>query len=389
MRDVSSAFLDAVRGSHQMVARARLVTPGQTGTSPSGIFMPWDDATRSPTTWGEIPINTGSVVTDMNSDVQSTMSLTSGFDFPATGFSPGAPYGQECYIERGIEHGNGTREFVGLGYFRLDENGQDDAPDGVLDLSGSDRNANVRDSKPLFPYAFTASATFGNVIDLVVGNVTPGYVSEFDVSFDAYNTPIGTELVLDDDRMKLVNDLMSAFGTYGFFDYRGIYVVRDVPDPKKQKPVYLINSGKDGVLVKLSRRLSRDGVYNAVKASGQPVGDVAPVFGFAFDLDPASPTWYAGAFGLVPLLFESAAITSQAQALTAALAKLRKGIGMPFTVSLGTVPNPALEGWDVVAVQYDGGRQYETHVIDRIEYGLTPDDQMPMTTRKQFIGGDS
>ncbi|MBN9739515.1 hypothetical protein DMP23_00075 [Amycolatopsis sp. A1MSW2902] len=62
-----------------------------------------------------LPIIGGDVTTDMTADVQSTLALTTVYPWPADPFAAGTPYGQEVYVERGIEYGLGTREWVGLG----------------------------------------------------------------------------------------------------------------------------------------------------------------------------------------------------------------------------------------------------------------------------------
>lgn len=375
MRPVTDTFLAALRGSHTMASRCTLVAPGQTGTNPVGIPIPGVDL------GGRLPVTSGNVATDMTADVQSTLDLSTVYRWPSSPFDPGTPYGQEIYVERGVEYGTGTRELCGLGYFRIDKIEQQRVPDGGIRITGSDRTAMIRDARVVTPVQFSAAASVGSVIDFVVGQAVPNLVTVYD--FDAYSTTLGSDHVLDDDRLAFVQDLLAAYGKYGYFDYAGRFQVKTVPDLTKASPVWEINSGAYGVLVEMKRTISRDAVYNIVIARGEPAGELPPVQAIVQDDDPASPTWVGGAFGLVPTIYASAFMTTADQCHTAGVAKLAKVTGLPYGVSLGTIPNPALEGWDAIAVSYPGNS--EVHIIDKIAYGLGPRDSMGIDTRKQYL----
>lgn len=375
MRPVTDSFLSALRGSHSMASRCTLVAPGQTGTAPVGLSIPGVDVA------GRLPILTGDVSVDMTADVQSTLDLTTVYPWPSKPTDPGTPYGQEIYVERGVEYGIGTQELCGLGYFRIDKVEQLRVPDGAIRITASDRLAMIRDARNTSPVQFSSGASVGSVIDYVVGQAVPGLVTVYD--FDAYSTVLGSDHVLDEDRLGFVQDLLAAYGKYGYFDYAGRFVVKSVPDLTKLAPVWDINSGTLGVLVEMKRTISRESVYNVVVARGEPVGELPPVQGIASDTDPTSPTYIGGNFGIVPRFYSSAFMTTVDQCTAAAKSMLAKAIGLPYGVSLGTIPNPALEGWDVVSVSYPGNS--EVHVIDKIAYGLAPDDSMGIDTRKQYL----
>jgi hypothetical protein len=322
MRPVSTSFLNAVRGSHRAVFRATVVSPGQTGVSPIGV---------------EINILGGSVVFDTNADINATLDLTTDIDWPTLPDSVGSPYGQEVYVERGVAYGNGTTEWVGLGYFRIDTVEQVQAPKGQIRITGSDRMANVVDGRPLQPIQFPVGTSVGAMLDFVIGEVVIGVDTVYD--WDAYSELLISDHILDDDRMKFVREILDAYGKVG---------------------------------------------YNAVVATGEPVGDIAPVRGVALDLDENSPTYWEGDFGKVPRFFSSSFLVTDGQAGNAARAILLRSTGLPYVVELGVVPNPALEGWDVVRVKF-GPHDIEIHVLDRIEYALSVDGEMVCETRKQYL----
>jgi hypothetical protein len=366
-----------------MVSRVKLVAPWQTGTNPVGIQLPTDNPAAASTTWGYLPIVSGSVVQDATADVTSTASITAMLDWPAKPTSIGSPYGSELFIELGVQYANGTREYVGLGYFRINDDGQDLVNGGPITMNTEDRMANIRDGRPLFPQVFGDGASFQGVVDFVVNDVMPGVPVVYD--FAASTTLLVGNHVLEDDRVKFLQELTTAYGKIMYFDYAGRLQVKSPPS-QTNPPVYTIKAGAYGTLASMKRNISRDGVYNGAVAKGDPASDIPPVSGFALDLDPASPTYWFGPFGKVPEYFSSTFLTTDDQCAGAAAAMRVKQNGAPYTVNLTATPNPALEVSDVVTITYDVDQPDETHIVDRITLGLTSGDAtMSIDTRKQYL----
>lgn len=365
MRPVSDAFGRTVRGSHRMVAEARIVAPGQTGVNPTGTT---------------IPIITGDVTLDGTAEIRSTLDLTTdgngtwpttpaGLLHPATG--------NEIWARRGIAYGNGTVEWVSLGYHRILRVDQDDAPTGPIRVDAQDRMAGLIEAKLTAPRSWRPSNTYGQVITDLVTEVYPWATIEWDDTTS--DQPIGRALVVDEDRHGAAADLVRAVGKTWSWDYRGVLVIRTAPAPTA--PVFEVNSGAGGVLVRLSRQTTREGVYNAVVATGEAPGDTPPVRAVAVDLNPASPTYWYGTFGKVPRFYSSPLITTIAQAKAAAEAMLARQIGLPYSVDFTSVPHPGLEPDDPVRVRYPG--RSETHVLDRITIPLTAGTALTAQTREQ------
>jgi hypothetical protein len=352
-----------------MAARVRLVTPGQTGTDPDGI---------------ETPILAGDVELDSTAQIRGTLDLTTSGTWPASSSDPLAPFGQEAYVERGLRFGNGVTEWVSLGYFRLEDLEEAETPTGILRLSGSDRMAGLVDAQLEAPVQFAATATYGDVLEQLVTAVYPAAVIEWDDTSDAQQ--LGRQLVAEEDRHGFLEELVTALGKVWFWDYRGVLVIRDAPDPAA--PVTELDAGEGGVLVSMGRALSRKGVYNGVVATGEAPDTGVPVWALAVDDNPDSPTYYHGPFGPVPQFFNSELLTTTEQAAKAASTLLAKQLGLPYNVDLSAVPNPALEPLDPVTVVYPAvprGRLYqrETHVIEKLTVGLTADADLKATTREQ------
>lgn len=367
MRPTSARWQKVVRSSHKRVVRAKIVAPGQWGVSPTGT---------------EIDLVSGDVTTDINADILSTLQVDCFYPWPTETTDLGTPYGSEIYVERGIEYGDGGTEWVGLGYYRIDTVEQNRTPNGSLHVGASDRMASIRDGRVITPVQFGAGASLSSVVNFVVTQVLPAAQIVYD--FSASTTFLSISHFLQDDRLKFLKDLLASYGKYMYWDYAGRLQIKSVPNPTGQ-PVLTINNGSNGILVDMKRSLSREGVYNVVVASGQPAGEQSPVIGIAMDTVPTSPTYWLGPFTAVTKYFSSTFLQTNAQCVTAAQAELRKSIGLPYTVSLGMVPNPALEAGDVILVKYANRADTELHIADKIVYPLDTSTPMRIETRKQFL----
>jgi hypothetical protein len=354
-----------------MVARARLCEPGQLGVDPDG---------------DELPILGGDVQFDSTADVRSTLSLETSFPWPTADTDLFNPYGAELFIERGIVYGDGVREWVAQGYFRIYEIGQPRAPHGTVTVTAKDRMSALVDARTLEPVEFAAGASAEDMYNLLVLGVLPSVTLSFD--FDVAAETWDGNHVLEEDRFKFLRDVTQSFGKVMFFSYDGSSRVESVPDPTV--PVWTVNHGRAGVLVGADRKLTREGVYNGVVAMGDRTGegDAAPVRGIALDLDPASPTYWNGGYGQVPRYYSSSFIKTEAQAVDAAEAMLLRAKGFPYEVSFSAIPNPALEALDPVLLTYDDRSLPEVYVLDRLTMPLLATSAMSATTRKVKEGQD-
>lgn len=368
MRAVSDAFLRTVHGSHPMVARARVCDTFQTGTSPTGL---------------EIPVLGGDVKLDGTAEIRSTADLVTDGNgmWPRLADDPLMPYGNEIYLERGIRYSDELAEYVGLGYFRIQEPDQGRAPNGPITVELRDRMSSIIEGRLLSPVQFLPGATLGDVFATLIEQVYPAAVIEFDDGSDA--NVLVRSAVADEDRFKFLDNIVKSLGKVWYWDHRGVLVIRSIPDPGD--PVFEVVAGAGGVLVELSRKISRTGVYNAVVARGEATDSTPPAYGVAVDNNPTSPTYYFGRFGPVPRFYSSSFITTDGQAQSAAAAMVRRYIGLPYNVEFKVSPNPALEPFDPVTVRPGGNEALETHVIETLSIPLTSGDAMTATTREQTL----
>nr|WP_238356882.1 DUF5047 domain-containing protein [Kribbella italica] len=358
-----------------MVARVRVCETFQTGLTPEGT---------------ELPIIGGDVVLDGSADVRGSLDLATNGEgmWPDQATDLLAPYGNELFVERGLRYGNGRTEWVSLGYFRINTPEQDVVPDGPIRLTAQDRMAGIKEARLLAPKQY-ASLTYtrGEIMADLVNEVYPTAVIEW-ADTDIRDAYVARAMVAEEDRYAFLNDLVTSAGQIWFWDYRGVLVIKPPPDPGS--PVFTIDHGRNGVLVEMSRDLSREEVYNAVVATGEAGDTTLPSRGVAYDDNPASPTYWDGKFGKVPRFYSSPFITTNEQAFSAARAILLQSLGVPYSVTFGAIPNAALEPFDPVKVNYpfqsrSRSSQTETHIIDQLRIPLDPDGVMTGSTRKQLL----
>lgn len=378
MRPVSQRFLSTVRGSHTAVSRARVIPAGWSGTNPGPL-----DADGTPT--NEIPILDGDVKIDATADIQATLDMHTEFSWPDDASGLITPFGNEIFVERGIDYGDGTVEWVSLGYYRIHTPEQDRAPDGPIHIAARDRMSGIVDARPLAPKQYASGTTVQAVFNDLVLEVYPAATIVFD--FDATATTFSSSHVLEDDRHKFLRDIADSLGKVMYWDYLGQLQVRTAPSTVS--PVWAVTHGRDGVLVKMSRTLTREGAYNAVVASGEPVGSDPPVRAVALDSNPNSSTYWNGPFGKVPKFYSSSFLTNLDQCRAAANAMLARQLGVPYSVGFGIVPNPALEVRDPITISYTDANAPETHVIESLTVPLVVTQEMTGTTKQQLVGGTS
>jgi hypothetical protein len=112
MYETSERFREVMKGSHRAVMRARILSDIQFGAKPTGGL--------------EVPIRSGDVKWGSTSDIKATLEC----EVPGDYWASVHPYGAEIFAERGVDYGDGTKEYVPLGYFRIQKVDQADAPAG-------------------------------------------------------------------------------------------------------------------------------------------------------------------------------------------------------------------------------------------------------------------
>lgn len=361
---------EVVSGSHRVKVEARIITEYQTGPEPDGELI---DVTGGDVAWdatAEIWSNASVTTPGMDEDDQSSL-------FPRRAGDLLAPYGNEIHLRYGIDLG-ASMLWTPLGYYRIDDTDQQGRALGPITLTGQDRMIGIKDARLLVPRQYRSTQSAMAMAYDLTSDVYPDIIIVWDDETD--QLPIGRDILVERDRYAALGDLAKSKGKVVYFDSLG--VLRFETPPDAGAIVWDIAAGENGVLVTSDRSVSREGMANAIAARGQgTTGESA--FAVAVDAGPNSPTRWGSRFGKVPEFYESPLITTDAQAFAAAAAQLRRTLGMPYSASFGTVPNPALRPREAVRVTQETGDR-EKHIVETLRLPLVG-GVMTGTTREQTL----
>lgn len=175
-------------------------------------------------------------------------------------------------------------------------------------------------------------------------------------------------------RGKALDDLSAALGAELFAQPTAVWPGGDFilrPVPSAADPVaWILPDGAASIVAGDEQSQSGLAVANRWIVTSERTDEVEPIRVVVSDDDPASPTRYGGPMGKLTDFYNSALITTPAQATAAGQAKLIRSLGPARTRAVRLVANPALEAGDVLAVSVDG-EQVEYHVVDDFEVPLT------------------
>jgi hypothetical protein len=173
--------------------------------------------------------------------------------------------------------------------------------------------------------------------------------------------------VVENSSYEFMSKLADSRGCVLRFDELGqLNIDIREPDPDTP-PVYAITPGKNGNLIRASFKASRDGVYNIVVAYGS---DIAAPTGYqlAYNNAPNSKLRWDSQFGAAPRYYASPLLRTPGQAADAAATVLSRYTGLPTTVGLWTLPNPAIRPQDAISAKITG--LPETHIVDVVTIPL-------------------
>lgn len=334
-----------------------------------------------------LPVSGGSVTADATSQVRRTATVTIADPtlWPATGFDILSPLGSTMLVEYGISIPGGGTEWIPLITGVITEVDRAlPVGDTGLTVTLADQSSKVAEDKFTSPTQIGGGTT--TVVQAITSLVTHLYPA-VTVIDQTGNSTVAPVIEIQQDRWADgVEVLATSIAAEAFFDQLGRLVIR--PQPTLANPtVWRVGLGQYGTMVTRSDKQQRADVYNQVIASGMRADGTSPVYAIVSDTDPTSPTYYLGPFGAKPRFYSSAALTTLAQATTAATALLERARGMQAAVTLTTVPNPALEPGDVIKVQTAGAPQ--AHIISQVVTPLDPGTAQQITTQSKQLPAES
>lgn len=362
MYPVSADFLRSLSLSHVMVARVDAYYAGQLVRA-------------------NVPFSSGSVTVDRGSKTRRKLSLTvtdpALLPWGATDVL--APYGQQLVVSRGIRYTNGDEEWVPLGTFRID-NPSGDVHFGPVTVSGTTMESAIVDDKFQVP---TTTKGMGGCVDAIttlIRQTLPDAVVTNLTAGERNPTVAVATWDAGNDRWDAVVQIAMAMSATVYVDAQDRFVIADLPDVVNGTVAWDIADGEGGNLISSARSINRTGVCNAVVASGENTASgAAPVSGIARDTSPSSPTRWGGPFGKVTKFISSALWLTQGDCQNAANFALFDATAPNVETSLDTLPNPALEGDDIVRL-VNAGRK-ERYLVQSVTIPLTATEDFSITLR--------
>jgi hypothetical protein len=368
MQPMTARFAAAVRTSHTPVVHCEVLHAGQ-------VVATLDDVVID----GQV---TSSSLQSVRSSFRATIVDPTGTLTPSGTESLLAPAGTEVRLSRGVEYIDGARELVPLGVFGLTDVQVDEGDDGAVSvgLEGLDRADRVKRNLIAEPVLIQQGTNVATAIRTLITTLDPAAVFSFQST--SATTPF---LVIEGDGWEEARNLAAAAGLEVFVDPAGVYTLRRVPDVDQSTPVWLLHEGDDCTVTQIGRRLSNRDTPNRVVVLAQGSGLLEPILAEARDINPQSPTFVDGPYGVVTLAIRETRITSLQQARDMAAGELRSRKGASEQVQVQAVPNPALEVGDVVSVLRTPVRVDARYVIDSITTPVGSDGMQTLVMRERRV----
>lgn len=233
------------------------------------------------------------------------------------------------------------------------------------------------------PFTVPGGINYGAAVRLMILDRLPSQ-TEFSIATTTRLTPLLVYgLTQGTDPWQDIQELAAAVGFEAFFDARGVFTFRPVPDPRYGVPVWRFDDTDNTNVVEAKRLLSDESTFNDIVVIGQSSSSQNPVSAEAFDDDPSSPTYILGPYGRVSQRVTFSLITEQQQAQDAANATLYNSLGAAETVTLVVIPMPALEPGDVVEVDVPETAAKGTYYINSMTTSLSPAEPQQLVCYRQ------
>lgn len=329
---------------------------------------------------GGLVYESGYVSATLNSRVTRNLAIVVPQQlYPA---SPGdllAPYGNRLEVTAGIQFGDGSTKYTWKVFTgRIQRPSL--SPDGRVTVPAADRGNEIVENGFVVPENSQVGNTINAEFVRLVSDALPDAV--FGAS-DIFPLRVPA-LTWESDRAGALDEMSTAAGAFWYTLADGSFVQRYYPWTVAASPVVTLSDGIDGVLLGSPSR-NREDVYNSITVTGERADGSKPVYAFAEDNDPASPTYVRGPFGRRHRSVRLQTPQTQGSAKTAADAWLRRSVALQETWTWTQPIDASLELGDVVSLN-----AYDRLGIIQVVSGFTLplDTESPMTVQAhaQVIG---
>jgi len=297
-----------------------------------------------------------------------------------------SPIGTTLAVTARVMYTNRTTVDIPMGVFDVDTESLSEGSGG-LSLTAPDKWVRVQRARFIKPRASNPNFT---VAAQIASLIKEGLGATEEVVNRATSTAKVARLVWEKDRDAAIIDLAQQIGAWVYFDRNGVATIADVPGSGASAD-WLVDASASGVLIDLDRERSRTVTRNVVVVESSAADGARFPTQYVYDNKATSPTFagpgtgagttlpaasLAGPFGQVPYFFDTPIHTSASSAIAAGRSILRRTAGLASQVSLGQVPNPAVDAFDVLDImppkeRYDIARVLERHVADTVTHPLS------------------
>lgn len=324
---------------------------------------------------------------------RATVSLTdpTGDLMPVTAFDLLMPGRNELQLWRGLYiPGEDEPELLSLGIFGISDLQIEDSGQGLhINIEGFDRARKL--SKNRLPEDYHILA--GTLTTTAIQNLcTEAYGA---INFMSHGeTDYTPNIIIEqgEDPWEQAQKLAASIGCDLYFDAFGDCICEPMrPDLDMDEIDWtygeseIVDGREDGTLLYLSKRVSDEGVYSRVVATGETTSNEMPVRGEASDQDPLSPTYIDGPFGPVTYFMASSFITTHEQAVAAAQRQLAKSVGFFERIETITIVHPAHEIGDVIKIHRPKNKIDALYSIDKITIPMVHSRGMNISTRSRRL----
>lgn len=271
--------------------------------------------------------------------------------------SPGdllAPFGNEIRAYLGVRLGDGDLSYVWQVLRGRIQQVAQEAGTGVCNVLVEDRGRDVLDVGFVKP----ENSNAGDQVLVEFQRLVTGAVP--DATFGASDT-FGTlvrPLTWQSDRGSALDELTQSVGALWYCLADGDFVVRAYPWARARVPVVTVSDQRvgnvGGCVQSWTRSRSRSRIYNSVTVTGERLNGDDPVFALAQDVNPASPTWVGGNFGVRSYLSRLQTPATQGGVAGVAQQLLRTAIAPTEVFSLDMVPDASIELGDPMRLLVGG-----------------------------------
>lgn len=297
--------------------------------------------------------------------------------------SPADPFymNRLLYVERGVFVG-GLPEYVPLGVFVIDRPSINVAGHR-LTLQAQDRLKFASRSSFTRPTIYREGDPVGDVLKAIAQDAGMG-ATLFAIDDDGRTLGADRIFELGANRLDALRQLSRDFTLDAYVDAQGVFTVAPARTSTDVAPDWTFARGAEAIMLDLTKDLDDDQLFNHTLVSGE-ASDQAPVVGEARDLNPLSPAYNpvdgTGPIGDRLITFTSATIRAAELAQLAAEARLLEVALVQETISIPSVPHPALEVGDAVLIVEPDSAISDTYLLDSVSVPLAR-GAMTVGTRK-------